>query len=440
MGENVMRGLLRSVCVFVVTAFLLIGWLFAGALIPRSAIEKNAAASAEFLAADPAVFHYQVPNAPASIRDQYADANLLNIAYYFDSQKPLDSVIWDRYYWGENLTANLSFLEAVKKNPPANKEYLRYWHGSLAIVRPLLVFLSIDRIYLLHAVVLIVLCAALMRLLLKNKYRTEAISLLISLVMVNVWFVPLCLEYYWMFLVMFISSIIAVKFAAGESFRTEENGWKPGAGYLFLITGIVAAFLDFLTVEIITALIPLLLILSIGRRKGIAVPGMTIVKWLAQWGIGFAGMWSLKWLLASVYIGESVVPYLKDNTMLHLGLQSHISRPALILRGWLRNIFALAPFEYGIYGGIALFLFIVCFIAVPVFKNEVRLRSKFDRFRIRRYLIIGAIPYLRYMALPTHTSHHYFFMHRAQAVTILALCFVVRELVEKTPLNGARHH
>ena len=74
---------------------LLIGCLLAAASIPRSAIEKNASASAEFLAADPAVFHYQVEKAPASIRDQYADANLLNIAYYFDPGHPLKSIVWN---------------------------------------------------------------------------------------------------------------------------------------------------------------------------------------------------------------------------------------------------------------------------------------------------------------------------------------------------------
>lgn len=109
-------------------------------------------------------------------------------------------------------------------------------------------------------VILIILLAALMYLLLENKYRMEIVALSIALVMVNVWFVPLCLEYYWMFLVMFLSSIVAVKFVA--------TGKDAFLDYLFLITGIVAAFLDFLTIEIITALVPLLLVLSIRRRKG----------------------------------------------------------------------------------------------------------------------------------------------------------------------------
>ena len=426
----VMRKTLRYTGIFFITAFILCSCLMAAASIPKSVIEHNTASSAEFLAADPAVFHYQVENAPASIRDQYADANLLNIAYYFDSAHPLNSIVWDYYYWGEDLTANESFLEAVKENPAPNKEYLRYWHGSLAIVRPLLVFLRVDQIYLMHSAILIVLLAVLLYLLLKNKYRMEAAALTISLVIVNVWFVPLCLEYYWMFLVMFLGSIAAVGLAV--------NGKYEYLGSLFLITGIIAAFLDFLTVEIITALIPLLLILSIRRREGQADSAWkTTVKWLILWGIGFVGMWTSKWALAAVYTGQDIIPYLKDNTLLHLGLTSHISRPELILRGWLRNFFALAPFEYGIYGSIALFLFILFFIVIPVWKNKVRIRNKIDWNCVRLYLVIGAMPYIRYMLLPSHSSHHYFFMHRAQAVTVLALCFAVRELVE---FNGARHH
>ena len=425
-----MRKISRYVCTYFITAMLLIGCLLAAASIPRSAIEKNAIASAEFLAADPAVFHYQVEKAPASIRDQYADANLLNIAYYFDPEHPLKSIVWDYYYLGDDLTANESFLKAVKENPPADKEYLRYWHGSLTIVRPLLVFLSVNQIYILHAVILIVLFTALMYVLLKNKYRMEAAALSIALVMVNVWFVPLCLEYYWMFLVMFLSSILAVKLAVDEQYESLD--------YLFLITGIVAAFLDFLTVEIITVLIPLLLVLSIRRWKGeFDGAWKATFRWLLLWGIGFVGMWVMKWVLAAVYTGQSVAPYLKDNTMLHLGLKSHISKLELIQRGWLKNFFALAPFEYGIYGSIVLVLFILYFIVIPVWKNKIRVKGRIDWNCVRLYLLIGALPYVRYMLLPTHTSHHYFFMHRAQTITVMALCFVVREVIEKNTEKAA---
>ena len=83
-----MRKISRYVCACLITAIILIGCLLAAASIPKSAIEKNSIASAVFLAADPAVFHYQVEKAPASMRDQYADANLLNIAYYFDPEQP----------------------------------------------------------------------------------------------------------------------------------------------------------------------------------------------------------------------------------------------------------------------------------------------------------------------------------------------------------------
>lgn len=43
----------------------------------------------------------------------------------------------------------------------------------------------------------------------------------------------------------------------------------------------------------------------------------------------------------------------------------------------------------------------------------------------RTVLVLGAVPYLRYLILNNHSYLHEFFTYRAQAVTIIALCAVV---------------
>ena len=53
--------------------------------------------------------------------------------------------------------------------------------------------------------------------------------------------------------------------------------------------------------------------------------------------------------------------------------------------------------------------------------------------RIRVYLLLGLVPFARYLALPFHTWHHYFFMYRALASSVMALCFILLELVEIVP-------
>ena len=47
------------------------------------------------------------------------------------------------------------------------------------------------------------------------------------------------------------------------------------------------------------------------------------------------------------------------------------------------------------------------------------------------YLIVGMVVYLRFMVLRHHSWYHYFFTCRAQAASILALCFLLLEFVEK---------
>ena len=69
----------------------------------------------------------------------------------------------------------MSLAEAVKTDPPANMEYLRYWHGSLMIIRPLLAILNIEQIYIFNSIVLLALLALLVVLLVKNGFKTEAV-------------------------------------------------------------------------------------------------------------------------------------------------------------------------------------------------------------------------------------------------------------------------
>lgn len=419
-----MKQIIRYILAYIITAAILVICLLGAASIPKSVIDENIKKSAVFLTKDPQNFHYQLGTIPSSIRDQYADANLLNIAFYIDPSHPWDSIIWDRYCWDGMETTNIGFREAVEGNLPANKEYLRYWHGSLMLVRPLLTVFDIQQIYILHYIVMAVLLIILSGILIKHHLISELICLGIALAAVNIWFVPSCLEYYWMFLVMFVSSIIAVRMSLQKQYRKLP--------YLFLLTGIVAAFLDFLTVETITALIPLLLVLRIRQSQKMENNSFRfIIKNLALWAVGFVGMWVMKWIIASVYLGKSVVPYLRENTLLHLGVNRHMPIYVMILQGFYRNIIALAPISYGIWGAAVLLILIVLAVVVPVLNNQIRIKRIVNRKNLLVYLMIAILPYIRYCMLPFHSWHHYFFTHRAQAVTILALGFCVLEIIEK---------
>ena len=64
----------------------------------------------------------------------------------------------------------------------------------------------------------------------------------------------------------------------------------------------------------------------------------------------------------------------------------------------------------------------VCFAVVYMFRWK-----KFSMKMILLCLLLGMVPYLRYIVLENHSYIHYFFTYRAQLITVIALLYVTYE-------------
>ena len=127
------KTLTSYILIFVTTVALLMGFLLASAHIPQSLIQKHMEESAGILCEHNRIW-YMIPGVESSQNHLYADAITANIAYHFSNDKPLESVMWARYYWQDG-DVNTSFWTAVQNHLGAETQYLRYWHGSAAVVR-----------------------------------------------------------------------------------------------------------------------------------------------------------------------------------------------------------------------------------------------------------------------------------------------------------------
>ena len=244
--QSGVRRVLTLLAVFCVTAALLLGALTAAASIPRGAIEDNMRDSADQLCAGK-LFGNVLPEVNSSIIDRYADSILLNIAWSYDGEHPLRSVLVSSYYYTPYQNENDNLRDAVVRHLPANQEYLRYWNGSNALVTPLLTVMDLQGIYVLHGVVLALSAAALELLLLRKKAYAPAVGAGAGMAAAGFWFVPLSLEYYWVCELALLLSLGVVLLAdrAGPGF------WAP----FFLAGGMVTGYLDFLTAETLTLLL-----------------------------------------------------------------------------------------------------------------------------------------------------------------------------------------
>ena len=75
---------LRYIAIFIITAAVLISSLLLVSLIPREKIQKNMEKSAAYLQQKGAAFPFTVIGVGCSHADYYADAVLLNVAFYFE--------------------------------------------------------------------------------------------------------------------------------------------------------------------------------------------------------------------------------------------------------------------------------------------------------------------------------------------------------------------
>ena len=417
-ANKVLKGMVVALATAVGLALLLL----LCATVPRAAIQDKMSESALWIA-NHEMIEYVVEDIPATGILYSSDAVWLSIAYDFYETQQLESMIWARYcLWpGEDL--NGSLLQSVMNQQLGINQYLRYWHGPAGLMRVLHLFLNIEQIYGILCVVVAALFVALLVLLWRHDMRAEALVLVLAMFMVSAWVVPLGLSYVWVFIVMFVAAFVGV--------RREVYGASGLLPVLFLVTGEVTAFLDFLTTETLTLTIPLLLVLRARSRRGRKSDFGLVVACCVAWLVGFAGMWAAKWALASAALGIDAMPYVSEHIVERLGGDVGLGPQEFLTATIVLNVRCLSVLDFGVVGILVLCV-LVAALTITLFMDKGRARRHIDWKVVLVYVGIALLPYVRYLVLHNHAYVHYFFTYRAQAATVMALCFIVMELIGYT--------
>ena len=487
--QVMIKRIIKYIAVYIIAAAVMTGLLVGVACIPQKSIKENVKKSADFLCSN-YIFLEKAEGIDASTIDRYADSILVAIAYQYDSKNPLKSVMWSSYYTEFTQDENLNLRDAVAEGKEANQQYLRYWHGSNVVVRTLLLFLSLKGIYIFNAVMLCILLAILIFLLVKAKAYMLIAGLAAGLVATSVWFVPFSLEYTWIFYIMLVMSIIMVVRETraidssrvirkiNDSSKNKDGGNNSDSsdvdcrqktrniGIAFMICGMVTCFMDFLTTELLTLLVPLMIVMYFRWRSEESISGVsrrgisgsikkskkndkkTIEKskdvqteddvrncvfgWkkaavpVITWGIGYAGMWLTKWLMASIVLGRNVMPYVKENLEERINGEIGIGFWDYLQGALDRNVKTLMPWGLGA-GGVfaALVIVFACLYMCYVYKKKTVRKNV-----ILIYAALAVIPFVRFLVLHNHSYLHFFFTFRVLGAVILALVLIMGEIVD----------
>ena len=414
--------ILNYLIVFIITLSILFVLLAVSSMIPRNSIEEKLHESISFYNKNDGIHRIKNKRIYSYIH-YFSDTRKLNIIYCLDSNNPIESMLWSKYYQEIKKDVNIDFINVVEKSKEPNTQYLRYWNGCMLVLRPLLTIFNMEQIYLTNKILLSILALILfIRLFIKSKKL--AIIFILALILVSSWYVPFCIEYSVTFYIMIITSLIAIKM--------DEKNNENSILKLFFITGIVTIFFDFLTTELLTIFVPLIIILVLRKEKNrLDSTKSTLIfciKAASLWFFGYCGMWIAKWILASAILRINAFEYVKDSIQLRInGLQGISSYQYLYGHVIGRNFYAI-PLLYFINTNFYKWYIKMAIIIIITF---LLLFINWKKIKENKYLwilsLISITPYIRYLILANHSYRHAMFTFRDQIITIMVVLYIIVE-------------
>ena len=396
------------------------------AAIPQRAIAENCRASADYFSANEG-FPLLMAGVEGSRLDNYADTALLDVIYCADSKQPFTSMILAPYYRNDGQDLRADFQAAVAGAAP-NNEYARYWHGSQLFLRPLLTVTSIEGCRTALFVLFFAINAALAVVLIRKKAFLPLIGYVLSLLLVQVWTAAFTVEYIMVLLVMSAAALAV-------SMRQDDR-LTP----LFILSGVLTCFFDFLTAETLTFTIPALLALMLGEQEAASLKThlLRLVKWGAAWLGSYAAMFAIKWLAVLAMAGRETFTNIFHFAALRIDGQTLLSDGSVgtvnPLTAVARNLACLVPFvnENASVAGViltAVAVLLVIFAALYLFRGKA-----LHMGYLLSLLLVGLLPYVRYILIYSHAHVHYFFTFRAQMALLLAMFAICVHCLRTSPL------
>ena len=191
-----------------------------------------------------------------------------------------------------------TLIDCAKNETPANETYARYWHGYLIFLKPLFYFFTLEQIYWINGAVLLFLVLADIYLLYRRLGR-YALAYIFAVALMNPLHIVKSFQLSAVFYAMNLMILLLMLF-----YSKQRRGKMI---YVFAAGGMWVAYFDFLTYPLVAFAIPLLFFILLNRQAGVKRQFFDVVGNAAAFLVGYGGLWSLKWVLASILTEENVI-------------------------------------------------------------------------------------------------------------------------------------
>lgn len=296
------------------------------------------------------------------------------------------------------------------------REYSRYWHGYLLYLKPLLFVMPWECLFWLGLGVQLALMAWLAALCVRQKRVGVIAAMAAGLLFMKPELMVVSLTMSVCFIITLAALIVLL--SRGEWLREEKRYPE-----FFLCVGILTAYFDFLTYPVVTLGFPLAALFLSEDGERVWTAFRRIVGYAFCWGVGYAGMWAAKWVVADVTLHTGTV---KDALWNVIGRTETIGgRPRMNGAAY---VISLNFDEYGspIYAVLAAALVIAAVLAVAwAFRKKLSPKTILES--VFPFVIVGAIPFAWIVVVQHHSALHARFTFRILGVAAMALgCVCVR--------------
>ena len=192
--------------------------------------------------------------------------------------------------------------------------------------------------------------------------------------------------------------------------------------YLFLVTGILTSYFDFLTFPLTTLGIPLILVLILHSQTGKSGLGRTL-QYTFWWFFGYVGMWLAKWILATTFTDINVIGDAINQIEFRTSLdEGKISRVATIIN----NVSVLLRWPY-------LLLFVLTLLIIVIYVVKDTKNHTIEKCNICILISVGVVclyPFIWYVCVPNHSWHHLRMAYRELGITCFGGVMILQTVIE----------
>ena len=312
--------------------------------------------------------------------------------YYFEQLPDILDLATDQII----VTHSMEAPEGGAFRHSVIESYYRYWHGYIIFWRPLLKFFELGELrifnFFLQASLAILLAWLLWKGTGKKRFALAWLTVYTVLVPNSM---ALNFQYSSSYYVAVLSAIALMLFKGYFA--------KPCRYfYLFLVTGMLTVYFDFLTYPLLTWALPaciMLLVLPYARK---------VILSAVFWATGYVIFWAEKWLIASIITGENAFADGLNQIVLRSGSDGY--GLADRIESFNRNWAHLSFLPFVILFLIWILWWVVCYFAKGL-KPDARALS---------FALIALSSFVWLFAAAQHTGSHPHFAWRNSAAAVTA--------------------